>query len=310
MLKSVAVSALVLVLTVFCKSPPVENIYRKEERFLGGINVPVALLVNEWAGKVKVMGSAWLVDGGRGVLLSAKHVTDAFLNDQIELGGNECKIFLNGIVYDCIVVRVPPHRDAVVLKITNPFKLSELPIPYKIGTERVKVGEKVFVQGFHPHPNEIRDSNEKEGFKDLVVPIFKTFYERRYGNRCIDTEVVFDKIKVVVTKLNIHVKIKDQENDPMEELRYAVNTYFSVVTLRNHKFSFAGLSGGVVVRLNKNKELEAIGIITAEKPVKPEYDKSGNLVSPCGMPPMVANTIMVTPIESVADEIEYARQIR
>ena len=95
---------------IACGPPPAENVYRKEGRFPGGLNVPVALLVAEWGGKPRVMGSAWLIDGGYGALFSAKHVTDAFLNSQIELGGSECKIFLNGRVYSSIVVQVPPPR--------------------------------------------------------------------------------------------------------------------------------------------------------------------------------------------------------
>lgn len=300
-----------LAFAVACSPPPVENVYRKEGRFPDGINAPVASLVIEWAGKVRVMGSAWLIDGGGGAIFSAKRVTDTLMSSQIALGGRECKLFLlNGRVYDCVVVRVSPFRDAVVIRITSSFKLSELPNPYKIGTEGVKVGDWVSIQGLHPHPKEIRDANEREGFKDTVIPIFKTFYELRFGNECMDAEVVFDSIEAKVTGLDIHMKINDQENDPMVKLKYMVNTYFSVATYRNHKFSFGGLSGGVVVRLNKNGEQEAIGIITAEKPVELEYDGEGNLISPCGVSPMVVDTLMATPIESVADEVEYARRIR
>lgn len=297
-----------MVFAAACGPPPVENIYRKGGYFPDGLNVPVAPLVIEWAGKVRVMGSAWLIEGGEGVLFSAKHVTDALMGGQIELGGRECKIFLNSSAYDCIVVRVSPHKDAVVLKLASPFKSSELPKPYKIGTEGVRVGDWVSIQGFHLHPKEIRDANEREGFKDTVIPIFRTFYGLRFGNECVDTEVVFDSIRARVTGSDIHIQVDDQENNPMGKLKYAVNTYFGVTTLRNHKFSFGGLSGGVVFRSSEGGEPEVVGIITAEKPVKLEYDKEGNLISPCGMPPMVADTIMVTPIESVTDLIEYAKQ--
>ena len=299
-----------LLLAINCSPPPVENIYRKHGIFPGGINVPVAFLVNEWAGKAKVMGSAWLIDGGNGVLFSAKHVVDAFLNDRIELGGSECKIFLYGRVYDCVVARVPPLRDAVVLKLTSPFNSSELPKPYKIATEKVKIGDKLFIQGLHPHPKEIRDANEREGFKDTVMPIFRTFYELRAGNECVDTEIVFDSLEAKVVELGLHIKIDDQGDSPMDKLKYDANSYFRVETSRNHKFSFGGLSGGGAVRLNKDGEPEAVGIVTAERPVILDYDENGDLVSPCGMPPMVSNTMMITPIESVADETEYARRMR
>ncbi len=295
-----------------CNPPPVENLYRKEGRFPGGLNVPVALLVAEWGGKPRVMGSTWLIDGGRGALFTAKHVTDALMNSTIELGANECKVFLSGRVYTCFVDRVPPLRDAVVLKILGPFNSAELPTPYKISTEppKLKVGDTVFVQGFHSHLKEIRDINEKEGFRDMVVPILQTFYERRFGNECIDREIVFDSIEARVIKLNIRIKIDDQENDPMGELKYSANTYFSIVTSRNHKFSFGGLSGGVVVKLDKNGEPEAVGIITAEKPVEFKYDKDGRLISPCGLPPLAADTLLITPIESVKELYDYARRMR
>lgn len=285
------------------------NIYRRDRFFPGGLNVPVALVVGEWAGKPRIMGSAWLIDGGNGALFTAKHVTDAFMNDTIELGGSECKLFLNGRVYDCFVDRVPPLRDAAVLRISSPVNLAELPKPYKISAEKIvlNVGDKVSIQGLHPHLKEIRDANETEGFKDLVVPIFRTFYEQRFGNDCIDREVAFDNLEARIVKLNVRIRIDDQENDPMSELKYQENTYFQIITLRNHKFSFAGLSGGVAIRLNKNGEPEAIGTITAERPVEFDYDKQGDLISPCGSLPLVADTIAITPIEAVKDLVEYAR---
>ncbi|OGN08631.1 MAG: hypothetical protein A3J46_02935 [Candidatus Yanofskybacteria bacterium RIFCSPHIGHO2_02_FULL_41_11] len=287
------------------------NIYRKGRYFPGGINVPVASLISEWAGKVRVMGSAWLIDGGNGALFSAKHVTDAFMGNIVELGGSECKVFLSGKIYDCTIARVPPLRDAVVLNISSPFKLSELPKPYKIAETKVKLGDQVFIQGLHLHSLEIRELNKKEGFGDFVVPIFKTFYGRRFGNKCNEREEVFHNIEAKVTALDVRIKIDDQENDPMGGLKYKTNRYFMVKTLRNHKFSFAGLSGGVAVRLSKNGEPEAVGIITGEKPVELEYDKNRNLKnSPCGQPIMTADTIAVTPIESVSELIDYARYSR
>ena len=115
----------ILALTlVACNPPPVENVYRKEMRFPSTLNVPVAFLAVEWGGKLRGSGSAWLIDGGNGVLFTAKHVTDALMNNQIELGANECKLFLgNGRVFTCITVRVPPLRDAVVLRLLEKFNL-------------------------------------------------------------------------------------------------------------------------------------------------------------------------------------------
>ena len=95
-------------LSTACSPPPVENIYRKNGTFSGGLNVPVALIVAEWGGKPRSMGSAWLIDGGHGALFTAKHVTDTLFNNTIELGANECRVFLGGKVYTCIVAQVSP----------------------------------------------------------------------------------------------------------------------------------------------------------------------------------------------------------
>jgi len=299
-----------LISIISCNAPAVENIYRKEGIFPSSVNAPVASVVLEWGGKVRSIGSAWLIEGGNGVLFSAKHVTDNLMNDQVELGGGECKIFLSGRVYNCVVAHIPPLRDAVVLKISNSFDPRYLPKPYKIASTPVKVGDIVIVQGIHPHSQELIDQNEKEGFRDTVVPIFRNFYEMRFGNKCVGREEVFDTLPAVVTKLNMSVLVDDTEHDPLAELRHKTNRYFEVRTLRNHRLSFGGLSGGVVLRLNKDSGPEAVGILTAEAPVKFEYDEDDKLTSPCGTPPSIANTIMVTPIESVAEEIEYARRMK
>ena len=95
MIKPALTIILITVLTCGCGPPLEEDQYRTEGRFPGGLNVPVALLTVEWAGKVRIMGSAWLIDHDGGVLLSAKHVTDAFMNDIIELGGT----FKNGLSF-------------------------------------------------------------------------------------------------------------------------------------------------------------------------------------------------------------------
>lgn len=299
------------ILTVSCKPPPVENVYRKESRFPDGIKASVALLTGEWAGKVRFIGSAWLIEGSRGGLFTAKHVIDSFFGKQISLGGRECKIFLNSRVYDCVVDRIAPLRDAAVLRIADQFNAAELPRPYRIASEQIKVGDEVFVMGFHLHPQEITEANEKEGFRDTIVPIFRTFYEQRFGNQCGVSEIVFDVLKAKVVRINERVIVdKEQMDDPLGKLKHLVNMYFRVVTERNHKFSFGGLSGGVAVRLNENGEPEAVGIITAEKPVELEYDEEGNLISPCGVSPMVADTLVATPIESVADLVVYAKQMR
>ena len=63
------------------------------------------------------------------------------------------------------------------------------------------------------------------------------------------------------------------------------------------------------MKMNENGEAEVVGIVTAEKPVILEYDKKGGVVDNSAQH-SVADTIHVTPIESVRDLYEYARWMR
>ncbi|MEK7138902.1 MAG: hypothetical protein AAB799_01845 [Patescibacteria group bacterium] len=305
----ILLSTFYFLVSIACGPPPVENIYRKEGYFNGGINASVALLVSEWAGKTRILASGWLIDGGNGVLFSAKHFSDAFMDGIVELGGSECKVFLNGRVYDCIVSQVPPLRDAVVLKLSGAFDPANLPRPYKIAKEKVKIGDKVFVQGFHPHPREITRSNARDGLKDMIIPILKDFYELRTADPLEQREIVFDSLEARVVAVNARVRINTEEQDPLGELKFKANRYIKVITARNHKFSFGGLSGGVVVRIDEKGEAEAVGIVTSEKPVRFGYDKKGNLLSKAERV-AIYDTMAITPIDSVKDLYEYARTLK
>ncbi len=305
---------LLLFVVSACNPPPVENVYRKENRFPGGVDVPVAFLVSEWAGKPRVMASGWLIDGGNGALFGVKHFTDTFMNRVIELGANECKMFLGVRVYTCFIDQVPPLRDAVVLKILDSFNPSELPKPYKIATTKLKIGDKVFIQGFHPHSSEITESNLTDGFKDLVVPILKTFYELREADFAKQREVVFDNLEGIRVKPDPDFVRNDpllSDEDKNALLEYENDSYIKVVMKRDHKFSFGGLIGGVAL----NEKGEAVGIITAQDILRFEYDEDGFLVDPFGhaifpIKKQLFNTIYITPIESIIDLYDYARQMR
>lgn len=300
-----------------CNAPSIENVYRKENRYPGGIDVPVAFLVSEWGGKARVLASGWLIEGGNGTLLSAKHFTDVFMNNIVELGANECKIFLNSKVYSCVVVHVPPQRDAVVLKMFGHFNSADLPVPYKISKTKLKTGDKVFIQGFHPHPLEIIKSNEADGFKDLIVSIMKTFYELRMADPTKQKEVVFDNLEGRTMKpdpdaVKNSPLFSDYEKKAL--LEYENDSYIKVRMNRDHKFSLGGLSGGVAL----NEKEEAVGIITAQDILRFEYDKDGFLTDPHGgnqeavtrREKQLFDTIYVTPIESVQDLYDYARKMR
>ena len=305
-----------LFVVIACNPPLIENVYRKEGRYPSNINVPVVFLVSEWAGKIRVLASGWLIDGGNGTLFSAKHFTDTFINNPIELGIKECKVFLSGKVYTCVVVRVPPQRDAVVLKILGSFNQSKLPKPYKISTTKLKIGDKVYVQGFHPHSLEIMKSNMDDGFRDLVVPVLKNFFELREADPTRQREVVFDnlvgkRVKLDPDSIRNNPLLNDEEKEGA--LKYENDSYIKVLMARDHKFSFGGLSGGVVL----NEKGEAVGIITAQDIFRFEYDENGFFVDPFMGNHMIINIkkqlfdiIYITPIESVKDLYDYAMQIK
>lgn len=309
-------SVIFLLLVVYACNPPlVENIYRKEGRFPGGLNVPVAFLVAEWGGKPRMLASGWLIDGVNGTLFSAKHFTDTFINNTVELGGNECKVFLNGKVYVCIVVRVPSLRDAVVLKITSPFNPAELPKPYNISKTKPRLGDKVFIQGFHPHSAEIIKSNRIDGFRDLIVPVLKNFYELREVDPLKQREVVFDnlqgtRVKPDPNSIRKNPLLSNDEKKSM--LEYENDSYIKVQMARDHKFSFGGLSGGVAF----NEKRNAVGVITAQNPFRFEFDKNGFFVDPSSGNLVVSikkqyfDVIYITPIESVKNLYDYARQMK
>lgn len=310
------VLAVFVLLAIYaCDSPPNENSYRREGSYPSNINVPVAFLVSEWAGKPRVLASGWLIDGGNGTLFSAKHFTDVLMSNTIEFGANECKVFLNGKVYPCAVVQVPPLRDAVVLKILSSFNPENLPKPYKISSTKLKVGDKVFIQGFHPHSSDITKSNMAEGLRDLTVPILKTVYDLREADSSRQREVAFDNLEGKVIKPNPdfirnNPLLSDDEKEG--SLKYENGDYIKVLTNRDHKFSFGGLSGGVAL----NEKGEAVGIITAQDIFRFEYDKNGFFADPHSGVLIVSikkqyfDTIYVTPIDSVKDLYDYARQIR
>lgn len=229
------------------------------------------------------------------------------------------QIFLGIKIYTCFVDQVPPVRDAVVLKIFDLLNPAELPKPYKIPTEppKLKVGDTVFVQGFHPHPAEITKFNMDDGLKDLIVPVLKNFYELREADLTRQREVVFDnlegrRVKPDPDSIRKNILLSKEEKKVL--LEYENDSYIKVHMVRDHKFSFGGLSGGVAL----NEKREVVGIITAQDPLRFEYDKQGFLIDPYSggridvfrKKKQFFDTIYVTPIESVMDLYDYARYAR
>lgn len=306
--KLLPVAMLLLAVISACDSPADINYFREERIFPSTIEAPVAFLASEWSGRPRVMASGWLIDGGNGTLFTAKHFTDSISEDTIELGAKECKIFLNKRVYSCIVTKLPPLRDAVVIKILETFNPEEMPKPYRISDTKLKIGETVYIQGFHPHPYDIILSNNADGLKESIIPILGSFYKLR----TLDKEVVFDSLEAKVVDLDTHINIGIQGPTPTSEEEFIkkANSYIKVITTRNHKFSFGGLSGGVVIRINAKGEPEAVGIVTAELPERLEYDKWGHFKTGPPVVKIVSDTLMITPIHSVKDLYDYARGLR
>ncbi len=296
-----------------CGPPPVENPYRKEMRYEGqSFDVPVGFLTSEWHGQVRILASGWLIEGGEGTLMSAKHFSDAFMKDLLDLGPSECKAFLNRKVYSCFAIRVPSVRDAVVLKLLDYGK--EPVGAYRISLSKPKIGDKLHIQGFHPHPPEIIESNLKDGFKDVQIPILKNFYELR-GKQLKNTgEVVFDNLAATVIKPDPGALINNRlllPEEKRESLKYENDSYIKVLMDHDHKFSFGGLSGGVAL----NDSGEAVGVITAqdilrfdseEKKSKDEHHNFSIITRKN----QKFDIIYITPIGSVMDIVNYARLTR
>ncbi|MEK7121911.1 MAG: serine protease [Patescibacteria group bacterium] len=265
--------------------------------FVQDFKTDVAWIVNEWNCKPGGYGSGFLIDKERGAFYTNKHVANEFNN----YGKGSHKIYFNGKFYNAEVVKVPPLRDAAIVRITDAFDPSEFPEPAPFVTEKVKMGDKVFIEGFHPHPYFIIESNKTEGYDEKTVPIWEKYYN--LGTRNLDKkqEVVFEKITGKVVKLNAMIAFEDT-GDTVDKIKELSNTYIVVKVDRDHKFSFGGLSGTVV----RNVEGEVVGIVTLKR-ANYELDKEETEKSQDGNTYLkqVYNVIGFTPIESVADLRQY-----
>lgn len=267
---------------------------------------PVAFLVAEGPSRKQIMASGFLIEKEKGIFMTAKHFTDVLA----ALGIDNCKIFFNGNVYEAEVVKVPPLRDAALLRVSEAFDASGFPEPFKPAAKKVKAGDRVFVLGLHPHPFLVRRINQKHGLTDRVVPIFREYYNYETRDQLKEQEVVFDSLEGKVDSVNIKIHISNEDpTNFVHRVRYETNLYFKVKTARDHLFSFAGLSGGPVL----NEAGETVGLITAETPNIIWPDLKGN--------PLFDNILKLTfevrfedlyltPIESVKDLYDYAKNAR
>ncbi|MBI2062600.1 MAG: trypsin-like peptidase domain-containing protein [Candidatus Yanofskybacteria bacterium] len=267
------------------------------------LKTDAAWIVLEWNGKPRYggYGSGFLVDKESGAFFTNKHVSDMFNM----LGQGSHKIFFNCEVHDVAIVKVPPLRDAAVIKITDSFNSSNFFGPAPIATEKVKVGDKVTVEGFHPHPYVLRELNRAEGgYNELLVPIYQKYYRTKiyYGGRMTsnlddEMEIVFEKITGTIFKIGTHVNFGDDFPGIVDRARNMANTYIMVKTDKDHKFPFSGLSGEAV----KNIKGETVGILTLGPKEDFEIDKEETKRNADGKTYLkkVFKTFGFTPIRSV-----------
>lgn len=260
-----------------------------------GLKTDVAWIVLEWNGKPIYggYGSGFLIDKEKGAFFTNKHVSDMFN----ALGKGSHKIFFNCEVYNAKIVRTAPFADAALVQITGSFDSSNFPDSAPFAKEKVKVGDKVVVEGYHPHSYFVRMADEEEGYKFLLVPIFKDYYNLGTKNLEKEREVVFEKLEATVTAIDQKIKVEGQGEGIVQDLRENANLYIEIKTTKDHKFPFGGLSGTVI----RNEKGETIGILTAGPEL--EYDPETKVELPDGsfLAERVFKTVSITPIASVED---------
>lgn len=259
------------------------------------LKTDVAWIVLEWNGKPVYggYGSGFLIDKEKGGFFTNKHVSDMF----DALGKGSHKIFFNCEVYNAKIVKTSSLADAALVQITDTFNPLNFLDPAPFSKEKAKIGGKIIVEGFHPHPYWIRESDKEEGYKFPLTHIYKDYYNLGTKNLEKEQEVVFEKLEAVITAIDQKFKIKGQGSGIVQGLRESANLYIEIQTTKNHKFPFSGLSGTVV----RNKKGETVGIFTAGPEV--EYDPETKKELPDGsfLAKQVFRTAYITPIESVKD---------
>ncbi|MDP2598903.1 MAG: trypsin-like peptidase domain-containing protein [Candidatus Liptonbacteria bacterium] len=271
------------------------------------LRTSTALLVVEWNGEPKLIGSGFLVEKEKGIFMTAKHVTDAAAKLR---GDDKLKLFFNGAVYEVFVMKVLPVCDAVLVAISGKFDPSMFPAAYAAASSGARKGDVVYIQGFHWHPFAIRKLNDGDGAPDIVVPIMESYYQLISKDPARETEFVFDRLEGSVMKVGTKIEVENEDAADIRKLAHDTNIYFQVRTKRNHRFSFGGLSGGPAL----NEKGEFAGVVTAEdvarwEPILPPSDpreRKGTTFSIKS----VADTLYVTPVSSVKDLLEYAHRAK
>lgn len=261
---------LTLVFTLFACGPrPSEpNQYQKNSFYPQDLSSPVALFVRERNGGPFILASAFLIDKQRGIFASAKH----FVGNESD---GRCQIFFNGRVYKGFLVTEPEVTDAVAIKIDGPFDSQTFPEPYPLAAG-VRKGERVFIQGIHPHPSRFQ-VNQK------IIPIFSQYY----GIVGKGDEFVFDNLEAEVVDTSRKIE-NSTIKDSSEILANISGIYVELKAKEDHGFSFSGLSGGPTI----NERQELIGINAVENPAYWELNREGLAYHPWV-------TLNLVPVEEV-----------
>ena len=256
----------------------------------------VAWIVLEWNCRPMGWGSGFLANKEKGIFRTNKHVSDMFNS----LGRGSHKVFFNGRVYNAEIVKTPLLVDAALIRITDPFDSSEFPEPAKIASEKAMVDDTFFLEGFHVHPYRIREVDMADGYDFPLVPIFRDYYKFSTMNLDKEQEVVFEKLEAKVVVLDKKINLQDADRSFVQQIRNDTNLYIEVRTLKDHRFSFGGLSGTVA----RNSKLEIAGIVTAETQ---RLEDVAELDHGMTLKKVVFDTIMITPIGALEDLDQYLK---
>ena len=234
----------VAILTISgCGPPKISDTCQNGDSYTHPRNLIIkeALFIRERNCAPNILASAFLIDKERGLFASAKH----FVGSESD---GQAKIFFNGKIYDGFLVRLPPITDVAIIKIAGNFNSADFPEPYIIA-QSIKVGDRVFVRGIHPHPKALQENK-------TIIPISRDYY----GELGMDREFVYDNLEGAI--IDLTAKIQNKEiGDSSELLSEVTNTYIKLETEEDHKFSFGGLSGGPTI----NERGELVGINSSER---------------------------------------------
>jgi len=308
------VSVLISVL-IACGPSPLQNEFKNNNYFPIDQNIineflksGCAYLVIEWAErKPRIMASGCLASKEKGIFYTAKHFTDGFGS----LGPDSCKLFFNGKVYDAKLKKVSPIRDAALIRINSPFLPDDFPDPLPIAEKMPAIGDKIYIQGLHPHSYSIRMANKLEGFPDNVINIFETYYGQKMKDLTKESQVVMDYLE----STRVNPDPESVRNNPLlspamkeEMLKYENDSYIKVLTKRDHKYSFGGLSGGAAV----NERGELVGIITAQDPLKFELDEDGLFFDPRSgnINKQLFDNVYITPMGAIDDLQRFVEEAK